>query len=282
MRQFCFGVAYLILLAGCSSQTVNTRPPTADKTIAIPSDLEQHIQRAESIGMILFIADKVSAIATDVLAEKIGNLADSNLGGYLPIQDGDERGRPKDSWLVTFFTRDDPPKIAHRVRVFIKPGRHFEYEKVDPPVPAKEGLSVLIRARQAAIKALPEVVQPINPVVVPGELLGKSGILVYLLAASTRPGVAVFGKHYRVLVDMNGTVKEFFPMSKRAIEMELRPPGETANPAFLLVSHIITDWPMETHVFVSLLNKITVAVMTDRGVWRVDGAKITLIKAESK
>jgi hypothetical protein len=43
------------------------------------------------------------------------------------------------------------------------------------------------------------------------------------------------------------------------------------------LSQIVTDFPLETHVFTSLFIKKRVYVATRRGVWRVDGDKIALI-----
>ena len=44
-----------------------------------------------------------------------------------------------------------------------------------------------------------------------------------------------------------------------------------------MVTHLVTDWPLETHVFVSLQWHLPVYVGTRRGIWRVNGDKIALI-----
>ena len=47
------------------------------------------------------------------------------------------------------------------------------------------------------------------------------------------------------------------------------------------MTQLVTDWPLETHVFVSLLHdRRPIYVGTERGVWRVVGDKIALVKAE--
>ena len=43
------------------------------------------------------------------------------------------------------------------------------------------------------------------------------------------------------------------------------------------VTHNITDAPLETHVFASLLHRVPVLVLTRRGTWRVDGARIAFL-----
>jgi len=274
----------LLMLAGC---TASVLPPRSQQKqseerfeLPIPTDLREHIERAEQVGRQLYLLDKVAAIGTDVLRERLGKLEGAGLEGYLPLREGDDEGRPKDSFLVSFFATGEPARVAYEVRVFARPGRQTEYHAFDPLKPAKPGLSLLMRARQAAIRAVPETMQPLNPVVLPGDVYGESGILVYLLAGTTKPGVAVFGKHFRVLVGEDGsTVKYVLPLSKSILELPTRG-GNREKPEALWVTHLVTDWPLETHVFASLLYKLPVYVATSRGNWRVNGEKIAFLGSQ--
>jgi hypothetical protein len=45
----------------------------------------------------------------------------------------------------------------------------------------------------------------------------------------------------------------------------------------MFVTHLVTDWPLETHVFVSLRTHKPVYVATTVGIWRVDGDKIRFV-----
>ncbi len=70
------------------------------------------------------------------------------------------------------------------------------------------------------------------------------------------------------------------PLSKSALV--LPPPAENlprgAVPAASFVTQIVTDWPSEIHVFVSLLhNRVPLYVVTQRGIWLVIGDKMTLV-----
>ena len=94
----------------------------------------------------------------------------------------------------------------------------------------------------------------------------------------------VFGIHYRVLVSSDGrTIKQVVPLSKSAIVIPPpshgpggMPPG--AVPVAAMVSQIVTDWPLEMHVFVSLLHdRAPLDVVTQRGTWLVVGDKISLV-----
>src|SRR5262249_32181266 len=124
-----------------------------------------------------------------------------------------------------------------------------------PPAEASDGLLLLFRARQAALAATPRNGQPLNPVVLPGAALGQKGILVYLLAGTTQPGEMVFGIHHRVLVSEDGTrVVASTPLSKTALVVSDRNLPAGARPEGAYVTHLMTDWPLETHVLVSLMH----------------------------
>jgi hypothetical protein len=49
----------------------------------------------------------------------------------------------------------------------------------------------------------------------------------------------------------------------------------------LTITHLVTDYPLETHVFTSLLVRLPVYVLTSRGTWRVNGDQIAFLGASS-
>jgi hypothetical protein len=266
---------------GCATAPAANRPDdkaSVPEELPIPHDLRDHIGRSSAIGRQLYVLDKVAAIGTDVLVENIKTLEGKGLGGYIPLREGTDEGALKDSYMVTFFTSDSPPRIAYEIRV--APSAKPSYQAFDPPKAATSGFLALVQARQLAIDAMPPPRQPINPVLLPGEINGEKGVLVYLLAGTKQPNVAVFGQHFRSLVPIGGTsVSYMMPLSKTILEMPIRGPnGE--EPEALVITHIVTDFPLETHVFTSLLLKKTVYVGTRRGIWRVAGDEIALIDDE--
>ena len=274
-------LAGMVLVSGCAAAPA-PRIPSGEQIPAgefpIPPDLRDQIRRSSGIGRQLYMLDKVAAIGTDVLLENVKDLAGKGLRGYLPIQEGDEVGHPRAAFLVSFFTAEEPPRIAYEIRV--APEAKPAFRAFDPPKASSASFAAFVRARQTAIAAMPRSTQPINPVLVPGEANGEQGILVYLLAGTKKSNVAVFGRHFRSLVPMGGTsVTYMMPLSNTALEIPTRGPhGET--PKALVVSHLVTDFPLETHVFTSLLIKQVVYVGTRRGVWRVDGDKIALVSEQ--
>ena len=274
--------AWISLLAfamGCAKSTA--APPAEPKPAVskkaeqpIPADLRAHVARSETLGMSIFLLDKAAALGSDALNEHVKSL--NGLGGYVTVPEPDESRKPKLAFAVAFFTSENPPRIAYRIRVSLEAGVKPTVDEIKPPAPANEGESLLIRARQTAIAALPEIAGPINPVILPEQPIGEEGVLVYLLAGSKQPRVHVLGKHYRVLVSPDGrTVARFEPLSKAAIVIPLEP-GDT--PEQIHVSHILHPYPLETHVFASLLYRVPVGVLTDRGLWIVNGAKIFFLE----
>src|SRR5262245_24078019 len=118
MRPLAYS-AILVVIA-CSTLFIAPAPSFATedpKELPIPADLREPITRASGIGRQLYVLDKIAAIGTDVMLENVKDPQSLGLGGYLPIQEGDDDGRPKDSFLVSFFTNEDPPRIACEVRV---------------------------------------------------------------------------------------------------------------------------------------------------------------------
>ena len=278
----CIGVVAVASLAACvatperrDSSSGPTRTAKPAKDLPIPFEMRMQVHNSEIIGRQIYILDKVSAIATDVLSEKVPTFHEKHLAGYLPFQEGGDDLRPKDSYLVSFFTKDEPTRIAYEIR--IKPDAAPEFAAFDPPKPALKSFVLMAKARQAAVAALPSHPQPINPLILPAELLGEKGMMVYLIAGTTKPDIAVFGRHYRVLIPEEGGPPSYvMPLSKSILELPTKGhKGGTVEA--LMVTHLVTDWPLETHVFVSLLIHKPVYVGTKVGIWCVNGDKIRFV-----
>jgi hypothetical protein len=285
-RTFPHGVLAL-LAAACATSAppapaAGARPavpgaPAAPRPAAeprpIPPQLVLPVERARTIGRQLYVLDKVSAIATDTLLAAVPS--PRGLAGYLPVQEGDGQGRAIGSFVVAFFTDEMPPRIAYEIRV--KPDAQPTLQAFTPPKAGTPSFLQLVRARQAALASLPASSQPINPVVLPAAALGESGLLVYLLAGTTKPDTAVLGQHFRALVAPGSdSVQSMTPLSKSVIELATVAPGGHRTEA-LVVSHVVTDHPLETHVFASLLNHLPIYVGTRVGLWRVDGDDIVFL-----
>jgi hypothetical protein len=123
----------------------------------------------------------------------------------------------------------------------------------------------------------------VNPIVLPGEVIGERGILVYLIAGTKKENVVVYGKHYRVLVSDDGKKAiRIEPLTKSALESPITPKAgpEGSKPAGLIVTHLLGDYPLETHVFINMLHKLPLYVSADKYLWRIDKGKIYLISVK--
>ena len=247
------------------------------KSLPIPEDLVKKVEQSAQLGLALYQIDQASAIGTDVLRAKYGNSVFEGLGGYLTFRETNEAGEP--SWLVIFYTRESTPQILHKIHIPFN-GDSPEVETLDPPQLARGQTLILILARKNAINNAGPYRQSINPVLLPADIIGEEGILVELLASTTKPNVAVLGKHYRVIVSEDGKeVRSITPLSNGILEIPTTS-EKLVEVHGLYATHLVTDYPVETHVFASLLHKIPIHVKTSRGIWLVDGIKITMVPEE--
>jgi hypothetical protein len=132
-------------------------------------------------------------------------------------------------------------------------------------------------ARQTALSALRAgCSEKYNTVVLPNEGEGAAWA-VYLLAATQERGKIVVGGHVRVLVHEGGLdIADYQPLSKACLTLETPASGD-GKPAFVVVTHVLDDHPIETHVFLSLLHKLKFFVMTESAMWSVTDGKIKLL-----
>jgi hypothetical protein len=273
----------LLLVFALSAGAATRKPVTAEEKkdteqfLTTPGDLDAKIKRSIDLGVALYLQDKASAIGTDLMLAKLKTPEGHGLGGYLTLQDGDEHGNLLPSWMVTFYSDDETPLVKYRAHVPMGAGKTPEFETIDPPRPFPEAALALIRARQAAIKAAGPFSQPINAVILPaGEFGEGNDILIELLAGTKRPDTVVLGKHFRVIVSGDGKqVKSVTALSKGPLELNTK---EHGNPVeALMTTQIVTDYPLETHVFASMLSKLPLYVGTSRGIWLVDRDSIKLL-----
>lgn len=268
------GILLLLLLYATSGFA---QEAAVKKSPPIPEDLAKKVEQSSQLGLALYQIDKASAIGTDVLRAKHGASVFEGLGGYLTLRESNKAG--EQSWLVLFYTRESTPQILHKIHIPFN-GNPPEVETLDTPELVRGQTLILILARQNAINSAGPYRQPINPVLLPAGIIGEEGILVELLAGTKKPNVAVLGKHYRVIVSEDGKeVRSVTPLSRGILEIPTTS-EKLAEVQGLYATHIVTDYPVETHVFASLLHKVPIHVKTARGVWLVDGIKITMVPEE--
>jgi len=234
----------------------------------IPKDLVADVERAKKLGRAIWENDVVSARATDVMVEaKV--LPNAPFRGWVTYQG------PDGAYVVDFVTELAGGSLAATHEVRFKKGTSVEedVDAFDPPRPLAPAAAAMFRARTAALRQMRTMCGTgLNPVVLPASLVGQDGWLVYILAGSTRNQDRVMGGHHLFRVSQDGsTVLEETRLSNSCLIDQL-PAG--AEPAALMVSHVVTDAPMETHVYTSFLYGLPVYVLTRRGLWEIEGEHI--------
>src|SRR5689334_12528068 len=108
-------VVLVVLLAGCGGASAKGSPANAPPVPAesapeqpIPEDLRDAVERSCAVGRQLYVLDQVAALGTDVLFANVPDAQSRGIAGYLPLREDDGTGKPKDSFLVSFFTADTP------------------------------------------------------------------------------------------------------------------------------------------------------------------------------
>lgn len=108
-----------------------------------------------------------------------------------------------------------------------------------------------------------------------GDALGGPGeglIAVYLVPVLTDPDAVPVGGFHRVTVEAGtGEVLHEAAMTRGCLDLSLDPGDAAAGDAVrsLLVTHELTPYPLENHVFASLTSAVDLVVVTRGTTWRV-------------
>lgn len=227
-----------------------------------------------AVGRAIFDHDRAAWLATDAVLAAVprGRLAE--VRGWVT--------RERDAgWLVRFVERGDTPCSRVDVAVGDSVG---EVEVHEPCAPLTESEVAMFAARQTAAGALENPCSDrYNTVVLPASLVEREGWLVYLLASTTKPGAVVAGGHRRVLVSADGgSVVSYTELSSACLTLDPPDPDASVEPVAMVVTHVISDTPIETHVFLSLAHERPLLVMTSKGIWQlVSGDMVNLGSLES-
>lgn len=242
-----------------------------EQALPVPFDLREGVERARALGSNLFVLDAATALASDAIAPRTALPDAPAIGHYLAFLGGNENGLPDGTVQVMFFTDEFVPRLAYRVRVIPGERPRSEVLEQQPPSIVHEPLMTLLSARQVALEARPATQQAVNPVLLPQR---NGQIVVYLLAATRQPGVAVLGKHFKVEVSSDGAeVENVTALSGNALELPTR--DRAGRPlSALAVLAPGTDHPTETHVFASRMANVPIYVTTGRGLWKVRASRI--------
>jgi hypothetical protein len=226
------------------------------------------LPKLEAVGKTLFEQDRAASLATDRLVESTGQLPDG-LRGWVTVPS--EQG-----WRV-IFVQERGDTYCSMLNVLVDADGAGPLRRSDTCEPLTADQRAMFLARQTALSALRmRCSEAYNTVVLPRE--GKEGAwAVYLLAATKEVGKVVVGGHVRVLVgDTGSEILDYQQLSNTCLTLDLPSPA-AGKPVALVVTHVLDDHPIETHVFLSLLHGLKLYVMTESAMWSVDKGKIRLV-----
>ena len=233
------------------------------------ADQLKAVKEAELLGKAIFAQDKVAASASDAYLAAIAPDRRTEVTGW--IVRGDEA-----SQIVTFVGKREG-KYFGLYQIEVKQERPGSVVTLDPPRELGGPDLGMFTARQVALRAMPKSCStPYNTIVLPGGLAKFDGWLVYLLAASSDANQVPVGGHYRAHVTTDGgTLLSIEPLSKSCLTLSLT--SGKGPLAALYMTHLVTDWPLETHVFLNLLYGIDFYVGTETSVWSISKGSIRYV-----
>ena len=270
------------LVASPSSTSPNMgapKQPSGDTQQNFPPIRSFEVETLAKLGCDIYRQDKYAWIATDVMFECVGK----------------ERMRAEgvQGWVV-----DESNAIA-LVRFLRKNGEEMEsaYDVRCPKdkkpyleVPRERSLTPFQRLRYLAFCSahqgmmkghypLCKVNSSYNKVVL-DDPTGK-GFLVYFLRPKENKDEVPIGGNYRVSIDSDGkTVTQVDRLSASCLTLNL-PQGNLRGgkkPDYMMTTHLVSNTPLETHVFASLQEGLPLYVGTPDGrIWVTDKGKIIFL-----
>ena len=267
MKRALILAVFALHAIGCARQSQSGMPfPTppegeriTDKSLLSTAQLNE-LERVLIVGKEIYRKDQLAWKASDIVIERI-RLPDDVLG-WLVHREGSidivsfYRGRIGTPALLADVEFDGNA----RPTLIEKPTREISNTERSMLVARYIGYQIVRRARTRCSDNL-------NTVVLPSSV--ENAWDVYVLSATTEPDKVMFGGHARITVsaDEKAEVISMFPFTVSCLVMskaeEDLPEGWELNS--LYVSHIVSDLPSETHVFLSYSHNIRIVVTTETG-----------------
>jgi len=249
------------ILAACATDAGKKRPKWHPQP-ATSAELAE-IAHIEATGREIYRLDQLVWHASDALAFA-GALDHPAAGTGYAVSDTAAGAR-------VAFLLEDGQDIRLLADVDMADAAHPKVERSSAR-PLDEDEIAKFRARQTALKAAPNLCEgPRNTVVLP---VAGGAWDVYVLAASKQGSIVPMGGHARLRVSAEGTsVLALEPYSKTCINMNT----EGQKMIALMVTHVVSDLPAPTHVFLSLTYPKTMMVATHSHLWRVADGSIVAV-----
>ena len=232
------------------------------------------IKTIELLGKELYERDLLAAKGFDLLFEKRPEARTGPVRGWITEI-------TKEASNVYMIQETDAGLSLAYVVSFPVKGKPIVKDKRGAEIP--KAILTRYQARKTGIAALTKLYKRTYNFEVLDDPDGD-GFLLYALASTTDANEIMVGGHFRVSVSADGTqAKQVDALSNSLLVLQKAPDDlpKNSKTAGYAMSHLVSNTPVETHVLVSLQNKLPFAVATpDNVIWKVEAGSIT--KMESK
>lgn len=229
---------------------------------------EWPLERIEAMGAAIHRQDVAAWVGTDALLAHLDGAIPPGMAGWIVVDEGpDQRVR---------FIRDEAGVLKAAFDIVVRDGRAEPVEAVDVALSGSEQAQFLARTTAARNIGRLRCSQQLNTVVLNDP--DSEDWLVWLLTTTSDANIVPMGGHYRFRISPDGsTVIRRNMLSNSCLNMPRSQQGEGA-PAGLFITHIVSETPVETHVFLSLQNRLPIYVAAGDKVFAVEGARIREIE----
>lgn len=222
-----------------------------------------------AMGQEIHRQDIAAWVASDALVGKFGGTQPQGLVGWIIVPEGrDQKVR---------FLKSEGDVIIAGWDVIVRNGRAGDVVDVtDGTLSDQEQARFRARITAASNIGRLRCSPRMNAVVTDDP--DSDGWLVWLLTSTNDANIVPMGGHYRFLISADGTtVQQRDMLSNSCLPMSRTVP-QGGQIAALTASQIVSDGPVETHVFLSLQQRLPIYVIADDKLFEVNGARIREVR----
>ena len=111
----------------------------------------------------------------------------------------------------------------------------------------------------------------------------SDGWIVWALAMPMNNGQPFVGGHYRFTINADGTsIVKRDALANSCLALSTPPNTKSEKTVGALVTHLVSDTPVESHVYLSLATGKPLFVKTSKGLWKVEQGRIELLPEPAK
>jgi len=227
---------------------------------------EWSTDKVSAMGLAIHRQDVAAWVSTDALMAHLeGAQPPARMAGWIVVEDGDDQ-------RVRYVRRDDAGVLKAAFDVVVRDGRAGAVEVVDEVLSESE--KAHFQARQTAIENIGRLrcSQRLNTVVLDDP--DSDGWLVWLLTPTPESRAIPIGGHYRFTISADGASVLRRDQLSNGCFFADRPPADVQD-AMLFYTQIVSQGPVETHVFLSIQNQMTLVIMAGERYFAVGGARIS-------